>query len=81
MLTHVFTKPPAEKMCSLKKPALMCFAACQMLLWRARNDMVFNVKTTTLFTRIEEELKLWATRSLKNTEEISQWAMKFSNST
>ena len=35
---------------------------------------------TALFNRIEEELKLWATRSTKNTEEIGQWAMKFRNS-
>ena len=57
-----------------------CFAACAWTLWTARNDRVFNNRATArsrLFSRIREELGLWATRDSEKASAIGFWAQKF----
>jgi hypothetical protein len=57
----------------------ICVAACIHGLWRARNNRVFNQKSTNrlaLLQLIADELRLWSHRSPKMKIKIIYWALR-----
>lgn len=60
----------------------ICFAACIWVLWKCRNDRVFNMRGTSnlrLRRNITEELELWGTR-LSNDLGTETWVQLLSTS-
>ena len=55
----------------------ICFAACAVTLWRARNKRVFDHETSPanlILRSIAEELRIWTSRSAKLHHQINTWA-------
>uniref|UniRef100_A0ACD5TNR2 Uncharacterized protein n=1 Tax=Avena sativa TaxID=4498 RepID=A0ACD5TNR2_AVESA len=62
----------------------VCFAACLLGLWKARNDRVFNCKQIscqTLLTQIADYLRLWTCRARRDKQKLLTWAHRISINT
>uniref|UniRef100_A0ACD5XRS3 Uncharacterized protein n=1 Tax=Avena sativa TaxID=4498 RepID=A0ACD5XRS3_AVESA len=58
----------------------LLLAICFLQLWYARNNRIFNNRSTNrqaLFGNINQTLDLWATRSIKLAPELVKWKQKF----